>query len=133
MPNLLQLGDVTISTKSGTEAFHGSLFAKRLMKWISGSLPAMRLAGFKYPEFLKHVSAERPEISKESAFSFTSLPTLPRPCSLVEGDYLNADCIALFVHRTAQLSDLPAEEREAVEKHLRFAPTPDRNARAWRQ
>jgi two-component system, OmpR family, sensor histidine kinase KdpD len=36
-------------------------------------------------------------------------------------DYLNADCIALFVHRTAQLSDLPAEEREAVEKHLRFA------------
>jgi two-component system sensor histidine kinase KdpD len=36
-------------------------------------------------------------------------------------DYLHADCIALFVHRTAQLSDLPAEEREAVEKHLRFA------------
>jgi two-component system, OmpR family, sensor histidine kinase KdpD len=36
-------------------------------------------------------------------------------------DYLHADCIALFVHRTAQLSDLPTEEREAVEKHLRFA------------
>jgi two-component system, OmpR family, sensor histidine kinase KdpD len=48
-------------------------------------LPTMRLAGFKYPEFLKHVSAERPEISKESAFSFTSLPTLPPPCSFVEG------------------------------------------------
>jgi two-component system sensor histidine kinase KdpD len=36
-------------------------------------------------------------------------------------DYLHADCIALFVHRTAQLSELPAGEREAVEKHLRFA------------
>jgi two-component system sensor histidine kinase KdpD len=36
-------------------------------------------------------------------------------------DYLHADCIALFVHRTAQLSGLPAQEREAVEKHLRFA------------
>jgi two-component system sensor histidine kinase KdpD len=36
-------------------------------------------------------------------------------------DYLHADCIALFVHRTAQLSELPAQEREAVEKHLRFA------------
>src|SRR5450432_198909 len=36
-------------------------------------------------------------------------------------DYLHADCIALFVHRTAELSELPAEEREAVERHLRFA------------
>ncbi len=36
-------------------------------------------------------------------------------------DYLHADCIALFVHRTAQLSELPVEEREAVERHLRFA------------
>jgi two-component system, OmpR family, sensor histidine kinase KdpD len=36
-------------------------------------------------------------------------------------DYLHADCIALFVHRTAQLNELPVEEREAVEKHVRFA------------
>jgi two-component system, OmpR family, sensor histidine kinase KdpD len=36
-------------------------------------------------------------------------------------DYLRADCTALFVHRTPELSQLPAEEREAVEKHLRFA------------
>jgi two-component system, OmpR family, sensor histidine kinase KdpD len=36
-------------------------------------------------------------------------------------DYLHADCTALFVHRTPQLSELPADEREAVEKHLRFA------------
>lgn len=36
-------------------------------------------------------------------------------------DYLHAECIALFVHRTAQSAELPAEEREAVEKHLRFA------------
>jgi two-component system sensor histidine kinase KdpD len=36
-------------------------------------------------------------------------------------DYLHADCTALFVHRTPELSQLPAEERQAVEKHLRFA------------
>ena len=36
-------------------------------------------------------------------------------------DYLHGDCTALFVHRTVELSQLPAEERQAVEKHLRFA------------
>jgi two-component system sensor histidine kinase KdpD len=36
-------------------------------------------------------------------------------------DYLHADCIALFVHETPELSQLPAEERQMVEKHLRFA------------
>jgi two-component system, OmpR family, sensor histidine kinase KdpD len=36
-------------------------------------------------------------------------------------DYLRADCTALFVHQTPELSQLPAEERQAVEKHLRFA------------
>jgi two-component system, OmpR family, sensor histidine kinase KdpD len=36
-------------------------------------------------------------------------------------DYLHADCTALFVHHTPELSQLPAEERQSVEKHLRFA------------
>ena len=36
-------------------------------------------------------------------------------------DYLHADCTALFVHQTQDLSQLPTEERQAVEKHLRFA------------
>lgn len=36
-------------------------------------------------------------------------------------DYLHADCIALFVHRTPHITDLPAEERHTLEKHLRFA------------
>jgi two-component system sensor histidine kinase KdpD len=36
-------------------------------------------------------------------------------------DYLHADCTALFVHQTPELSQLPSEERQAVEKHLRFA------------
>ena len=36
-------------------------------------------------------------------------------------DYLHADCTALFVHQTPESSQLPAEERQAVEKHLRFA------------
>jgi two-component system sensor histidine kinase KdpD len=36
-------------------------------------------------------------------------------------DYLHADCIALFVQRTLYISELPAEERHTLEKHLRFA------------
>jgi two-component system sensor histidine kinase KdpD len=36
-------------------------------------------------------------------------------------DYLHADCIALFVHRTPHISELPAGERHTLEKHLRFA------------
>jgi two-component system, OmpR family, sensor histidine kinase KdpD len=36
-------------------------------------------------------------------------------------DYLHGNCTALFVHRTPQLTGLAADEREAVEKHLRFA------------
>jgi len=36
-------------------------------------------------------------------------------------DYLQADCLGLFVHTTRRLSDLPVTEREAVEKHRRFA------------
>src|SRR6266852_5641830 len=36
-------------------------------------------------------------------------------------DYLHADCTALFVHQTPELSQLPAEKRQAVEKHLCFA------------
>ena len=36
-------------------------------------------------------------------------------------DFLHADCVALFVHRTPDFTDLTPTEREAVEKHLRFA------------
>jgi two-component system sensor histidine kinase KdpD len=36
-------------------------------------------------------------------------------------DYLHADCKALFVHETPELSQLPIEEQQLVEKHLRFA------------
>jgi two-component system sensor histidine kinase KdpD len=36
-------------------------------------------------------------------------------------DYLQADCLALFVHKTPEFADLSLAEREAVEKQLRFA------------
>jgi two-component system sensor histidine kinase KdpD len=36
-------------------------------------------------------------------------------------DYLHGNCTALFVHRSAQLAELPADQREAIERHLRFA------------
>jgi two-component system sensor histidine kinase KdpD len=36
-------------------------------------------------------------------------------------DYLHAECTTLFVHETKQFADLPADQRVAIEKHLRFA------------
>ncbi len=36
-------------------------------------------------------------------------------------DYLHADCFAVAVQRHADLSDLPTERREALERHLNFA------------
>jgi two-component system sensor histidine kinase KdpD len=36
-------------------------------------------------------------------------------------DYLHADCMALFVHETAEFAKLSAEEQKLVEEHLRFA------------
>ena len=45
-------------------------------------------------------------------------------------DYLHADCIALFVHRTPNVTELPAEERHTLEKHLRFARSLQMETRA---
>jgi two-component system sensor histidine kinase KdpD len=36
-------------------------------------------------------------------------------------DYLRADCLAVSVSKTADLSDLEAVERESLERHLNFA------------
>lgn len=36
-------------------------------------------------------------------------------------DYLDGDCLALYVHPQEHLGDLPTQEREAVEAHLNFA------------
>jgi two-component system, OmpR family, sensor histidine kinase KdpD len=36
-------------------------------------------------------------------------------------DYLRADCIAVYVSKTADFSDLSPEERENLERHLDFA------------
>lgn len=36
-------------------------------------------------------------------------------------DYLGADCLAIYVCPKQQVSDLPKEQREAIDKHLNFA------------
>jgi magnesium transporter len=36
-------------------------------------------------------------------------------------DYLRAGCVAVCVHREREFSRLPASERQAIERHLRFA------------
>jgi two-component system sensor histidine kinase KdpD len=36
-------------------------------------------------------------------------------------DYLHGDCLVLYVHREDHFSDLPAAEREEIERHLNFA------------
>jgi magnesium transporter len=38
-------------------------------------------------------------------------------------DFIHADCVALFVGRTPELSGLPVLEKQAVERHLAFAKT----------
>jgi two-component system sensor histidine kinase KdpD len=36
-------------------------------------------------------------------------------------DYLHAECFAIAVHNSSDLSKLPAKERDAIERHLNFA------------
>jgi magnesium transporter len=36
-------------------------------------------------------------------------------------DFLHADCRAVFVHREAEFAQVPAAERQAVERHMQFA------------
>lgn len=36
-------------------------------------------------------------------------------------DYVRAECVAVQVHSQAEFSQLPANERQAIERHLRFA------------
>jgi two-component system sensor histidine kinase KdpD len=50
----------------------------------------------------------------------------PRTAMLIRrgrrmADYLGAECFAIFVSETGDLSNLPAAERESVERHLDFA------------
>jgi two-component system, OmpR family, sensor histidine kinase KdpD len=50
----------------------------------------------------------------------------PRTAMLIRrgrrmADYLGAECFAIFVSETGDLSSLPAAERESVERHLNFA------------
>jgi magnesium transporter len=36
-------------------------------------------------------------------------------------DFLHADCRAVFVHREAEFAQVPAAERQAIERHMQFA------------
>ncbi len=36
-------------------------------------------------------------------------------------DYLRAECLAVYVSKTADLGDLTPEERESLDRHLNFA------------
>jgi two-component system sensor histidine kinase KdpD len=81
--------------------------------------------GFQVPQISElRVGGQRPDQPKERIL----IPITPDADTAMlirrgrrVADYLHADCIALFVRRTAELADLPAKEREAVERHLRFA------------
>jgi len=81
--------------------------------------------GFSVPRVSEARSGElRPESSSERILIHITAD--PSTAMLIRrgrrvADYLQADCLGLFVHTARRLSDLPATEREAVEKHLRFA------------
>jgi two-component system, OmpR family, sensor histidine kinase KdpD len=81
--------------------------------------------GFQVPQISEsRVGGRPPDQSKEHILILIT-PDADTAMLIRRGrrvaDYLHADCIALFVRRTAELADSPAKEREAVERHLRFA------------
>jgi two-component system, OmpR family, sensor histidine kinase KdpD len=65
-----------------------------------------------------------PAVSKERILLFvTADPTtamLARRARRV-ADYLHGDCLALYIHREEHFSNLPAVEREEIERYLNFA------------
>jgi len=81
--------------------------------------------GFRVPRISEARIAEaKPESSSERILIHITAD--PSTAMLIRrgrrvADYLRADCVGLFVHGTRKLSELPVAEREAVEKHLRFA------------
>ena len=81
--------------------------------------------GFRVPRISEARMAEtKPESSRERILIHITAD--PSTAMLIRrgrrvADYLQADCVGLFVHGTRKLSDLLVAEREAVEKHLRFA------------
>lgn len=82
-------------------------------------------SGFQVPRISEsRIGQVRPETAKERILihitADASTAMLIRRGRRV-ADYLQADCLALFVHKTPELADLSLAEREAVEKHLRFA------------
>ena len=82
-------------------------------------------SGFQVPRISEsRIGQVRPETAKERILihitADASTAMLIRRGRRV-ADYLQADCLALFVHKTPELAALSLAEREAVEKHLRFA------------
>ena len=69
-----------------------------------------------------------PAVERGAALDRLLLVINPEPSSAAlirrgrrMADYLRAECLALYVSKTADLSELSSDEREALERHLNFA------------
>ena len=77
---------------------------------------------------IEDASTESPSTAAVEARERLLLLIEPQPASAAlirrgrrVGDYLEADCFAVYVSRTENLSDLSTEERETIERQLNFA------------
>jgi two-component system sensor histidine kinase KdpD len=77
---------------------------------------------------IEDASTESPSTAAVQARERLLLLIEPQPASAAlirrgrrVGDYLEADCFAVYVSRTENLSDLSTEERETIERQLNFA------------
>jgi two-component system sensor histidine kinase KdpD len=77
---------------------------------------------------IEDASTESPSTAAVEARERLLLLIEPQPASAalirrgrLVGDYLDADCFAVYVSRTEDLGDLSTEERETIERQLNFA------------
>jgi two-component system, OmpR family, sensor histidine kinase KdpD len=92
---------------------------------------AMRQAAYSVESRLpdeQPTARREPAVERGAALDRLLLVINPEPSSAAlirrgrrMADYLRAECLALYVSKTADLSELSSDEREALERHLNFA------------
>jgi len=108
------------------------------MKWISGNPLTMKTRGFQVPRIFWRAPPPGGAIDNQAKGAHShpyhgrSFDRQAHPSRTGRvADYLHADCTALFVHQTPELSQLPAEERQAVEKAPSLRPGVCRSKRGF--
>ena len=78
-----------------------------------------------HPDTVPNIGSEKvPELPRERILVHVTAD--PSAAMLIRrgrrvADYLQSECVAVYVHRTPVFADVPEQERTKVEKHLAFA------------